>query len=91
MLQIVEGIVIGLWGFLLGLAVIAFGQLLLAIREISLNTRKEGKAHPHYGILLVAAKINNVLGWIVLILGVAIGVYVAINGLPVTLASKAQF
>ncbi len=89
MLQLVEGIVIGLWGLVLGLAVIAFGQLLLAIREIALNTRKEGKVHPHYGILLVSAKINNVLGWIVLVLGVAIGIYVAINGLPVSLVAKA--
>ena len=58
---------------------------MLAIREIALNTRKGDDKTPHYGILLVAAKINNLLGWILIVAGVAIGVYTAIKGLPISL------
>jgi len=81
--SIVIGVVTILWSVIVGLAIIAFGQLLLAIREIALNTRKEATAHPHYEILLIMAKINNVLGWVFLVLGVALGVYFAIAGGPI--------
>lgn len=78
--SIIVGTVIILWSVIVGLAVIAFGQVLLAIREIAFNTRKAETKAPHYEILLIMAKINNVLGWLFLILGVAAGVYFAVTG-----------
>ena len=71
---------------IVGLAVIAFGQILLAVREIAFNTRKEGVKHPHYEILLIMAKINNVLGWIILVLGVIGGIYMAVAGPAIPLS-----
>ena len=88
--SIVVGVVTILWSVIVGLAIIAFGQLLLAIREIALNTRKEGTAHPHYEILLIMAKINNVLGWVFLVLGVALGVYFAIAGGPIIIPTAVK-
>ena len=81
--NIIVGGVIILWAVIVGLAVIAFGQVLLAIREVAHNTRKEGGHGPHYNVLLVMAKINNVLGWIVLVLGVVLGAYLIIAGHPI--------
>lgn len=78
--SIIVGTVIILWSVIVGLAVIAFGQLLLAIREIAFNTRKDETKVPHYEILLIMAKINNILGWLFLILGVAAGIYFAVTG-----------
>jgi len=86
---IILGGVIILWSLVVGLAVIAFGELLLAIREIAMNTRKEGVKTPHYEILMIMAKINNLLGWIFLVAGIALGVYVMITGSPIPLAPKA--
>jgi hypothetical protein len=85
--QILFGAGVVLWSVVLGLSIIAFGQLMLAIREIALNTRKdEGKLHGHYAVLLVVAKINNILGWILLVLGVAAGIYFAVAGIPFTIS-----
>jgi hypothetical protein len=88
--SIIVGTVIILWSIIVGLAVIAFGQLLLAIREIAFNTRKEGSKVPHYEILLIMAKINNILGWLFLILGVAAGVYFAVTGAQLFVPSAAS-
>ena len=88
--SIVVGVVTILWSVIMGLAIIAFGQLLLAIREIALNTRKEATAHPHYEILLIMAKINNVLGWVFLVLGVALGIYFAIAGGPIIIPTAVK-
>jgi hypothetical protein len=88
--SIVVGVVTILWSVIVGLAIIAFGQLLLAIREIALNTRKEGTAHPHYEILLIMAKINNILGWLLLIQGVAAGIYFAVTGAQLFVPSAAS-
>jgi len=77
---LIVGLLIVLYAVIVGLAIIAFGQILLAVREIALNTRKEAVKHPHYEILLIMAKINNVLGWIILILGVIGGIYMAVAG-----------
>jgi hypothetical protein len=82
---IILGGAIILWSLVIGLAVIAFGQVMLAIREVALNTRKGDEKAPHYEILLIAAKINNLLGWILLVAGVVAGVYVMIKGLPISL------
>jgi hypothetical protein len=85
---IILGGAIILWSLVVGLAIIAFGELLLAIREIALNTRKEGVKTPHYEILMIMAKINNLLGWVFLVAGIALGVYVMITGSPIPLAVK---
>ena len=85
--QLVLGGAIILWSLVVGLAVIAFGQVMLAIREIAINTRKADDKTPHYEILLIAAKINNLLGWILLVAGLALGIYTMIKGLPFSLAT----
>jgi hypothetical protein len=81
--NIVLGIAAILYAVILGLAIIAFGQLLLAIREVAHNTRKDGVHGAHYNILLLVAKINNLLGWIFLVLGVALGIYLIVAGHPI--------
>ena len=86
--NILMGIVLVLWSAIIGLAVIAFGQLLLAIREVAHNTRKEGVHGAHYNILLIVAKINNLLGWLVIVLGVILGVYLIIAGHPIILQTQ---
>jgi len=86
---ILVGAVIVLYSVILGLAIIAFGQILLAVREIAFNTRKEGVKTPHYEILLIMAKINNLLGWIVLAVGVVIGIYLAVAGKAIVLPTSA--
>jgi hypothetical protein len=86
--NILMGIVLVLWSAIIGLAVIAFGQLLLAIREVAHNTRKEGVHGAHYNILLIVAKINNLLGWLVIGLGVILGVYLIIAGHPIILQTQ---
>jgi len=83
---VIVGAIIVLYTAVLGLAIIAFGQLLLAIREIAFNTRKEGAKTPHYEILLIVAKINNILGWILIIVGLAAGIYMAVAGPAITIA-----
>jgi hypothetical protein len=83
--QLILGGAIILWSFVVGLAVIAFGQVMLAIREIAINTRKGDEKTPHYEVLLIAAKINNLLGWILIVAGLALGVYTMIKGLPFSL------
>ena len=86
--NIIMGIVLLLWSAICGLAIIAFGQLLLAIREVAHNTRKEGVHGAHYNILLIVAKINNLLGWLVIGLGVILGVYLIIAGHPIILQTQ---
>jgi hypothetical protein len=85
---ILFGAIIVLYSVVLGLAIVAFGQILLAIREIAFNTRKEGVKIPHYEVLLIMAKINNLLGWIVLVAGVLIGIYLAVAGKPIVFATN---
>ncbi len=83
--NIVLGIAVILWSAIVAMAVIAFGQLLLAFREMAHNTRKEGVHGPHYNILLIMAKINSLLGWVVLVAGVAFGIYMLVAGHPLVL------
>ena len=55
----------------IGLGIIASGQVFLAIREIALNTRKEDSDKlTSYGALFTVAKINNFLGWLIIIIGI---------------------
>ncbi|MDD8027127.1 MAG: hypothetical protein PHI34_11485 [Acidobacteriota bacterium] len=87
--NIILGIAIILWSIILGMAIIAFGQLLLAFREMAHNTRKEGVHGPHYNILLVMAKVNNLLGWVMLAAGLAFGIYMLVAGHPIVLQTPA--
>jgi len=58
----------------IGLAIIASGQVFLAIRETALNTRKEeSEKSSQYGVLLTVAKLNNVIGWLIIIFGILAG------------------
>jgi hypothetical protein len=88
--SLIVGAVILLYVVILGFAIIAFGQLLLAIREIAFNTRKEGVKTPHYEVLLIMAKINNILGWVLIILGLVGGIYMAVAGPGITIAGDLQ-
>jgi hypothetical protein len=88
--NIVMGIAIILWSAIVGMAIIAFGQLLLAIREMAHNSRKEGVHGPHYNILLLMAKVNNLLGWLMLGLGLAFGIYMLVAGHPIVLQAPAM-
>jgi hypothetical protein len=87
--NIVIGIAVILWSIIAGLAIIAFGQLLLAFREMAHNTRKEGVHGAHYNILLLMAKINNLLGWVVLAAGLAFGIYMLVAGHPIVFQAPA--
>ena len=59
---------IALFFISIGLTVIASGQIFLAIREIALNTRKEEKEEASkYQVLFTVAKINNIVGWLIMI------------------------
>lgn len=58
----------------LGATTIASGQLFLAIREIALNTRKEDdEKKPNYLVLETVARLNNLLGWLIIIGGILFG------------------
>jgi len=57
-----------------GLLIIASGELLLAVWEIALNTRKESHGS-QYKALQVIAEINVWLGWILIIGGLFVAVY----------------
>jgi len=62
-----------LWVFFaaIGLTIIASGQVFLAIREIAINTRtEENKEASQYRALLTIAKLNNIIGWIIIISGI---------------------
>ena len=59
---------IALFFISLGLTVIASGQIFLAIRETALNTRREeSEEASKYQILFTVAKINNIVGWLIMI------------------------
>ena len=55
-----------------GLFVVAGGQVSLALREIALNTGKEADGEG-YGALLLVAKVNNVLGCLMVVFGGLVG------------------
>lgn len=68
------GVIVILLAIVNGLIVIASEQVLLAIREIALNTRKEGSSTlEQYKTLLTMAKVNNFLGWAIIIVGALMG------------------
>ncbi len=54
-----------------GLTIIASGQVFLAIRETAINTRKEdSESTSNYDILFTVAKVNNLTGWAIIIIGI---------------------
>ena len=67
------GMVVGtaLAGLILGMSMIAFSQIMLAIREIALNTRKKEQLG-EYRILEIMAILNNVSGWIIIVASIVI-------------------
>lgn len=74
-------LVLVIWGigtFVIGVAIIAFSELLLCIREIALNTRKEGSdKEPQYHALPTIASLLNAIGWVAIVGGLiaaAVGV-----------------
>ncbi|MCS7197259.1 MAG: hypothetical protein NZ930_01010 [Candidatus Bipolaricaulota bacterium] len=80
-------IIWGIGAFIIGVAVVAFGELLLCIREIALNTRKEGSdKEPKYHALPTIASILNAAGWAALVGGL-IAVIVGVISLIVSLLS----
>ena len=65
---------------IIGLGIIGSAQLLRAVREIALNTRKEdSKEKSTYSALLTVAQIKVILGWIVILGGVVL-VYLLSEG-----------
>jgi len=55
---------------LIGWAMVAFGQVFLAVREIALNTRKEDSSFKtDYSALMALTKLNNFIGWIAVFAG----------------------
>jgi len=65
----------------LGLGIICSGQLLRAVREIAMNTRKEDSMEKGpYSALLAVAQIKVILGWIVIIGGEILVAYMSKEG-----------
>lgn len=83
--------VIIVWGiccFITGIVIVAFSEFLLCIREIALNTRKEGSdKEPQYHALPTLASILSAVGWVALVGGL-IAVIVGIVSLVVSLLSR---
>ncbi len=59
---------------IIGVLMIAFGQVFLAIRETAINTRQPGDTRGEYVTLQKVAGFVTVLGWIVIAVGVAAAV-----------------
>ena len=72
------GLVLGM--VIVGLTTVASGQLLLVIREIALNTRKAALSEDEidkrgtYPILEGVSVLNNILGWIIVVLAFVLAV-----------------
>jgi hypothetical protein len=78
-MQLISFFAILLISFVIGGSIVASGQVFLAIREIALNTRNgedEKNGKPKYGMLETMARINNFLGWIIIIFGLILAVFV---------------
>jgi len=77
-MQIVSFLSIVAIACVIGATTIASGQLFLAIREIALNTRKDGdEKSPKYMVLETVAKLNNFFGWLIIIGGVIIAAIIS--------------
>ena len=64
------GIIMG--SVLMGLVIIGYGNIMLAIRETALNTRKQENPNQYKGLEIIGVLIG-VFGWIVIIGGVVLG------------------
>jgi uncharacterized membrane protein YedE/YeeE len=60
--------------FMVGIIIIGFGELLLAAREIALNTRKESEEKTQYKSLKITAIIISCLGYFIIGIGAFIGI-----------------
>lgn len=79
---------VGICAFICGVAIIAFDELLLCVREIALNTRKEGSdKEPQYHAIPTIASLLNVLGWIAIVGGL-IALAVGVISLIVSLLTQ---
>ncbi len=68
------GVVLILGAVLSGIAIIAWGDVLLAAREIALNTRRADSANKsQYRSLEAVATLNNIVGGLVILGGVILG------------------
>jgi len=77
-IQIIAFLSIVLISFVIGGFTVASGQIFLAIREIALNTRKEdSEERAEYGMLETMAKLNNFIGWVIVVFGLILGLVVA--------------
>jgi len=64
---------------IIGIPMIAFGQALGVFREIALNTRREeGIYTTQYKTLEVLGILTSGIGWIILVVGIVMGIYIII-------------
>lgn len=72
--ELIIGLPVLLFILVIGLSIIASGQVFLAIRETAINTRKEeSEETSQYKVLFTVAKFNNVIGWLIIIFGILAG------------------
>ena len=70
----IVGILIILIGFIMGIPLIAFGQLISVFREIALNTRRENdQSKNQYKILESLAILTSISGWVAIVGGFLLG------------------
>jgi hypothetical protein len=68
----------------IGIPMIAFGQLLLVFREVALNTRSsESTITTQYRTLESLAALLAVIGWIILIGGIVVAAWSFITGVSI--------
>lgn len=80
MTGILIGIGVLLVNLIFGLFVVAFADMMLALREIALNTRREGRTG-HYQGLEISANIIRWVGWLLIAFGIFIGVIMIFGGM----------
>ncbi len=62
--RLLVGLAVCLWAFVIGFSIVAFGQILLAVREIALNTAEGGGQVPHHvGITPSSLSWRKSTGW----------------------------
>ena len=70
----IAGVFIIAGAFIVGVPMIAFGQLLSVFREIALNTRRdEGPITTQYRMLEILAALIGIIGWIIIVGGILLG------------------
>lgn len=59
--------------FLLGVGIIAFGEAMLAVREVALNTRGDVKKRKEYKSLEITSIIISWAGYVIILIGSIVG------------------